>query len=236
MKLTEQQKAVLACAREGHGWGDGWVEHEMEKTKDAKLGQTVCTGCTIAGCCKQPVLATWIDAFPIAVWFHGRGGLSSKTLKRYFELGHKMEYTLRNGTEDEYADDCVFLDKGKCVVYEIRPMICRAYYAFGDRANCTPYHEREDGERPMICALDHSPAIAATIYVATDMAGELKCPHARMPWVRALPLQVAILLNALELSPDAFWPEVWSQCHMPEAEFAQMAAVQQENPMKREAF
>jgi Fe-S-cluster containining protein len=229
--LPPHVEEVLAVARDGHVWGDEWTRRELAKAEQV-LGETVCNGCTLAGCCKQPVMATYVEALPIAVQLHNSALNLPRIRQRYVRLGNRMEQAMARGVQDDELFPCPFLKDARCSVYSVRPMICRVYQAFGDAKRCTPYAERRDGERPKQQLLDHASAIGPALSVAMSVAEDLG-GNRDLPWIRALPLQVAYIMFALQETPDGFLSTVFRLCHMPLETFNEVVQHQAADPLDR---
>jgi len=233
MTLTEQQKIALQTAAEGREFAEEWSVTYMKHARHSQIGEHVCDGCDVAGCCRQPVVATWVDALPIALRLHGSGLNTARRREQLHHEGRRAEDALCDGIEADEIFDCVFLCNGRCSMYSVRPMICRVYFAFGDRSRCTPYPERTDGLRPKVCTADHTIPMAVNVSVAQELSAALGCSTPSLPWLRALPKQVANMLDALASRPEEFWNVVWAQCAMPSELFARMVVQMSKEPPDR---
>jgi Fe-S-cluster containining protein len=225
IELCERTIAALSTASEGHLWVDAWVDQELDKGGRNGLGKSVCFDCGLGHCCRQPVVATFIDAFPIAMRLDGEGKNTPGFRRRLMAAGVRQETALVKGTEDE-PYNCPLLVHNRCSVYNIRPVMCRAHYAFHSRDACVPYWERTDNERPKVCLVDHSPAFVTAAKVAVDFALKYGAPMPAEPWVRALPYQLSVVMGALRKPEAGRWREIWARCRMKREFFEKVAARQ----------
>lgn len=98
---------------------------------------TVPFRCNLCGrCCenvKDSIMLEPMDAFRLARFFHGRSGYSQiqgvEDVYRWFAHPSTLEdifpiYLLNTHGKN---DACVFLEKGRCTVYEARSRVCRLY-------------------------------------------------------------------------------------------------------------
>lgn len=60
-------ETLLGVVSEMHRTAADWTREQLDSNKKTELGDHVCDGCRLAGCCKQPVLSTFIEALPIAL-------------------------------------------------------------------------------------------------------------------------------------------------------------------------
>lgn len=206
------------------GETDDWVKEKLALSETSDLGLSVCHGCKLAGCCKQPVLASFLEALPIALHLDRIGANTIVYRERLVAEGERIEGVMERGETDDDATPCAFLsDDHRCLVYAYRPTICRSYAAFGDRSNCTPYPDRTDGRKPKVLTLDHAPVMAAMIESSASFMIESGLSDHRSIWMRALPLSVAIMLEAGERGEYEFWPYVVKHSAMPLDRFMRIA-------------
>lgn len=114
-------------------------------------------------------------------------------------------------------------DGGECTVYRGRPVICRVYHVYKTRDACRPYHERSDGLRPKICSIDHTEIMGFTMLLTSRVLDMVGFEDVARPWVRALPVQVANMLEATDGDESHFWHVVTTQGAMTEVEIEQIA-------------
>ena len=106
-----------------------------------------CDNCKLDACCYEPVFADAFEvddilsrltpgqliALKLDVWkWHERA-------KHMFTLGREnIAFTWRDARVP-----CPFLHEGRCGIYEIRPLACRAHYALHNPELCKMPHRRE---------------------------------------------------------------------------------------------
>jgi Fe-S-cluster containining protein len=208
LAVIEEQRAFVAA----------WSKSAMP-VAEPKLGPLSCNGCTVGGCCKQPILCTYLDAIPIALHID-RLGLNTEALRHeYAANGERMERVTAAGTEDTYDGQCPFLTGAHhCSVYEDRPTICRAYYVFGGTGQCVP--PAHGGPKAKVCTLDHGQPVGRSLEMAMQVAEQMG--RDRQPYIRGIGINVALVLDALALPAHLFWDVVLSGAVMPADRFARM--------------
>lgn len=235
VELSDRLLAALSTANEGHLWGDAWADNELDKARREGPGETVCHGCSTGHCCRQPVVATFLDVLPIAMRLDGVGENTPGFRRRLMAAGIRQEKALVEGAEDE-PYPCPLLVHNRCSVYPIRPIMCRVHYAFESRDACVPYWERPDGKRPLVCLVDHSPAFVTAVKVAVDFAAKHGARKPNSPWVRALPYQLSVVLGAIRKREEDRWREIWARCRMKNEFFERVVERQRRDGPKRAVF
>lgn len=113
---------------------------EMKVRADvAEQGRTVtCTpGC--ASCCYHPVMISVLEGIMMYRWLQKRGKWTDK-----------LKAKLKDAADKQYGAafevwlfsmiPCPLLDdKNLCSAYDVRPLICRSYYAVSDPQLCHPH-------------------------------------------------------------------------------------------------
>jgi len=236
-RRSDNMLEALKVAAEGWAWLDGWVQGAKECAREKGLAETVCDGCSIAGCCRNPVLCTWLDALPIAVQLDDAGENSPEVREQLWALGEKQESAICSARPDGVkpeVHECYFLMRGRCSVYSKRPAICRVYYVFNTRDACRHYSEREDGLEPAVTVLDHTDAIDQAVEASMELA-LLLGDKGGAPLTRSLPTQVSVILSALTIKSESeMWRQIFTNCRMPPHRIRQMIkAWDKKQPMKR---
>jgi Fe-S-cluster containining protein len=108
------------------------VQHDMSAAIDAlpsKAQHACAPGCSF--CCYLPVDVLAPEAFRIAAHL--------KQTRSPEQLG-AVVYRLGAYSQDDFGTrPCVFLTDGRCSIYEVRPMVCRAYNSLS-RERCEAYY------------------------------------------------------------------------------------------------
>lgn len=181
---------------------------------EQKRGQSVsCRACTTPGCCKQKVAVPLFEAIPIAARLREQGQDTPELRKRLRALGKEQA----SYTRAEWLNldrPCVFLEDGRCAIYEDRPSACRAYYTFSEPALCNP-----PAGKP-VEALACCQHVANESFAVADAFGQdhglpRAEPGARQVFVDWLPTAVVRALVAFE-RPD--WPSFVQRQSWPDAE------------------
>lgn len=97
---------------------DGWL------SGDASQAVACQSGCS--HCCHQPVSVTPVEAFTIVD--HLRKTRTPEQLGELTQrLSARREQTQGLSRTEQYSPEfpCVFLEDGKCSIYEVRPLVCR---------------------------------------------------------------------------------------------------------------
>lgn len=89
------------------------------------------------GCCFQKVVVTIYDILPIVRFLLRQKRDTPRLRAQLDEAGVVMEATDRDSFFHA-AHPCVFLEHGKCSIYEVRPTMCRSYFVISDPSQCQP--------------------------------------------------------------------------------------------------
>jgi Fe-S-cluster containining protein len=114
----------------------GWAEDCVGVVGNALGIQPDCLGCNTGWCCHQPVYIAMPEAVRIALFLRER--LSSEELTVLTERVRAAAKALEGLTTPEarlQRHTCPLLMDGRCSVYEVRPVTCRAYWSL-DREKC----------------------------------------------------------------------------------------------------
>jgi uncharacterized protein len=110
------------------------VHHAMSAAIDAlpsKAQHACAAGCFF--CCYLPVDVLAPEAFRIAAHL--------KQTRSPGELAELVYRLAAPGGHDPGTRPCVFLDQGRCSIYEVRPMVCRGYNSLSKERCATFYHD-----------------------------------------------------------------------------------------------
>lgn len=126
----------------------GWMADIQRKVDDYVAeferirGEPIsCHTCTTPGCCKQRVSVGLFEAIPIAVKLRDEGRDTPQLRKRLREDA-AIQDAHSQASYFNVGRDCVFLQDGRCSIYEVRPSACRAYATFRPPADCQPPADR----------------------------------------------------------------------------------------------
>jgi Fe-S-cluster containining protein len=173
---------------------DEMIEHRRVATERATGRVTACQACPHAapGCCYQKNLVYLREVLPIARYLKLNQLDTPEFRQRLLEEGERMEAAGRD-TWFREAHPCIFLEKGRCSVYALRPGSCRAYHVVSDPANCQP------DSYLGIEFIDYGPLHPAWIQQTykAHAALRLKDSEQRV-FLGTLPRMVHIALEALE--------------------------------------
>jgi uncharacterized protein len=116
--------AVLRLAEQVHGTMSAAIDALPSKAQHA-----CAPGCSF--CCYLPVDVLAPEAFRIAAYL--------KQTRSPGELAELVYRSAAPGRRDPGTRPCVFLDQGRCSIYEVRPMVCRGYNSLS-KERCEAYH------------------------------------------------------------------------------------------------
>jgi Fe-S-cluster containining protein len=116
--------AVLRLAEQVHGAMSAAIDALPSKAQHA-----CAPGCFF--CCYLPVDVLAPEAFRIAAHL--------KRTRSPGELAGLVYRLGAPGRHDPGTRPCVFLDQGRCSIYEVRPMVCRGYNSLS-KERCEAFH------------------------------------------------------------------------------------------------
>jgi Fe-S-cluster containining protein len=116
--------AVLQLAEQLHHTTSAAIDALPSKAQHA-----CAPGCFF--CCYLPVDVLAPEAFRIAAHL--------KQTRSAGELAELVYRLAAPGRRDPGTHPCVFLDQGRCSIYEVRPMVCRGYNSLS-KERCEAYH------------------------------------------------------------------------------------------------
>lgn len=93
-----------------------------------------CGECTNPACCNQKIFVELFEGLHVAARLERDGRFTPEFRERLQAAADAM-----TGTRDEYFRrniPCVFLEDGRCSVYEARPVACRGYFVTTPPENC----------------------------------------------------------------------------------------------------
>ena len=170
---------------------------------------TSCSTCDQPACCTQKILSPFFEAMPIARQLKREGRDSPELRARMHAEADAMDQVTR-GTWFKQERPCVFLENGRCSVYENRPHACRTFYAISPAENC-----RNGAVDTTVKWVDVADLVAALLDRARVIHMMMSLRETRMRVLLAtLPRIVAIALEAWDLeNPNDYvrrqkWPTV----------------------------
>jgi Fe-S-cluster containining protein len=196
-----------------------------ENTNDDKVS---CHSCTQAspGCCNQKTMIAMYEGLLLARHIKDKGLDTPEFRARLRTEGDAMEGSSRARWFHE-AHPCIFLEKGRCTVYAIRPVICSTYYVVNPSEMCQP------GKREQIRHVDHSPVIDAATRQAFWIHRALKLKESsRRILLGTLPRVLLIALEAWD--SDDYAQHIRSQ-PWPNADNLDTHWAEGDNPFRRVA-
>lgn len=109
---------------------------------EEKVSITCRPGC--AYCCYHPIMISVLEAIPIYGYLQ-KWGLWTDELKKRLKETSDLQYGTSFETWLYAMIPCPLLTaEKKCMAYDARPLICRAYLATSDPENCHPHRLGED--------------------------------------------------------------------------------------------
>jgi len=122
------------------------VKEEYRPSLDCKEGCSYC-------CCKPGVLVS-VPEF-VRILDHVRSAFSADDISALTQRARAYAAQLQGRNFNEFIDDsipCPFLDKGRCSVYAIRPLVCRGYNSTSVDA-CRDAHTNGDHLVPIFSVI-----------------------------------------------------------------------------------
>ncbi|SLM29431.1 conserved hypothetical protein [Desulfamplus magnetovallimortis] len=114
------------------------AENIVKQVHESTSGSNIAckAGCSL--CCHSRIRLTPVEALWIFSWIETN--FSSDELKRLHNRIQSNIYlthgkNLANRVKIKNRTPCIFLDHNKCMIYPVRPMICRSWHSF-DLASC----------------------------------------------------------------------------------------------------
>ena len=153
-----------------------------------------CTACTQPGCCSQLVVVSLAEALPMARGLVRAGADGAAMRRRLVAVGDEQD---RLGREAWWRArrSCPLLRGGRCSMYELRPVACRAYHAWSPPSMCQP---------PSIEKVQTVDAVGATralLQLSRELTRELGL-NAEMAYFANLPSMLSVALEVLDRSTE----------------------------------
>lgn len=189
---------LFVTSMDWHIKADKWSDKVTGDLEDQSV-LIGCRDCSSGHCCNQPVVATFLDSFPIAC-VHHKAGLNDQKSRDLLRTTGELQETLMEKDDLGYNMPCPFFNSKKrlCLVYKVRPVICRVYWAIDDKEKCGHRNTNE-----LVGVINYSPIVGALTRASMEIA-EIMGYGKRNIFVRSLPLAVSVCLEALN-DPDNFW-------------------------------
>lgn len=145
------KKRILKQARVAHNQRHQLLEAFLRVAE--KQHKPSCNTCTKSHCCYQAVTVSMFEAVLLADWIQQNerwdilSNLQQQADAQTESLSKYGKYTPNNVIEIQgtmasewFARQipCPFLDNGKCLVYNIRPIACSSYLVVSLPENCAP--------------------------------------------------------------------------------------------------
>ena len=124
LRASQQDTTVLALVRQVHDDMTAAIEALPSKAQHA-----CAAGCDF--CCYLPVDVLTPEALRIAAYLE-----QTRSPEELATLVYRLG---AQGQHDFGIRPCVFLAKGRCSIYEVRPMVCRGYNSLS-KERCEAYH------------------------------------------------------------------------------------------------
>jgi Fe-S-cluster containining protein len=202
-----------------NGVVDADIKGSIERSAQNGEHVTCRKGCS--ACCRQLVTATTAEAIAMVTALHD-AGRKDVLIKAQTEMTAGLEVLMQpeatNRAWFQRQQDCVFLEDGACLVYEVRPLACRMLQVMSPADQCSI----EAGEGAKVAAMDlrHLLPIAAD-FDCSVMEDGLGVPRGHHPLPAAVVFAVSVLahgpeatrrhINALGIDPDVpelFWAKL----------------------------
>ena len=101
-----------------------------------------CGSCTKPACCHQSLYTLLYEVLPAARHLRSAGLDAPELREKLFAAAIQMEGVSRAEYLEQYRP-CVFLEEGRCSIYEHRPSRCRDYFVFSPPEDCAPPSEKK---------------------------------------------------------------------------------------------
>lgn len=179
---------------------DGVVEMAVTAARE-KIGEPTCAGCRSPGCCYQRVSVTLAEALPIARRLISRGFDSPGVRRRLAGEGEEMS----SRTPEEWwalSRPCFFLGEGRCSIYDVRPVACRARFSWSDPELCQPPAVSD------VVTVDMVGAARAVVQLNLELCRGLGLNDV-VTYAGAMPRMVAVALEALSRDTAAAVEYLW---------------------------
>lgn len=153
-----------------------------------KLDVTIACGKGCNGCCHDPVLVRGPEAVDVVAWLAlpeqaaaqatflaqyptwrtGVGGAPER-LAALLRTGPQAEYDAAEQAWRKQAVMCAFNHDGACIIYDVRPMVCRDRHAVGTNEHCQP-SSTTPPTRIAFVPMDNLVALSKRVMRAADRA------------------------------------------------------------------
>jgi Fe-S-cluster containining protein len=146
---------AIAISQHFHHQADRGAEALTTVAKQLDVTIACGEGCT--GCCHELVMVRGPEAAEVVAWlsaperaaaraaflanyssWRATVGNAPERLAALLEAGDAAAYQAAHREQWRKAVLCAFNQDGKCLVYDVRPMLCRNAHAVGTSAHCHP--------------------------------------------------------------------------------------------------
>ncbi len=146
---------AIAISAHFHGQADRGAEALQGVARKLNVTIACHQGCN--GCCHDPLLVRGPEAVAVAGWlaqpehaaarktflaaypaWRSAVGDAPERLARLLRTGTPAAYEAEHRLEKRKAVLCAFNHEGSCLIYEVRPMVCRTTHAVGTSEHCQP--------------------------------------------------------------------------------------------------
>jgi Fe-S-cluster containining protein len=105
---------------------DGFPDNMLVEAMDESYGSKFCKECEVPRCCTQsdPIEVNWFDIKKLAKHY----GMTNKAYIKKCLRRHKSTHeTSSAGYSFKQTLPCAFLEEGRCVIYDVRPIACKVF-------------------------------------------------------------------------------------------------------------
>lgn len=180
---------------------DATIAAAIAKMETDETLQVSCHSCDDSACCRNKIHVRLADAFPIVRHLLAKGLASHELREQLRTTGDEME---KSGTGEwlERYVPCVFLEDGRCSIYEYRPLPCRTYFVVSDPKLCQPPPGKDVqyvNVEKMIASWEKvSQQVHAMFFSKETLRGAQSLETRKRIFLATFPRAVLILLEALE--------------------------------------
>ncbi len=170
VRTRRRRSSTNELARSLHELTDRSIRQVHEACHDGD--QVACrSGCTY--CCMFPVAASAPEVLAIATFVREHFDEDRRSaLDRRVEANISATEGMDMNQRDRVRLDCPFLEAGKCMVYEVRPVACRGYSSYSVE-DC-----KEDYEHPGTGVEGHTNGLRELVYGAIREGLAIACKSA----------------------------------------------------------
>jgi Fe-S-cluster containining protein len=180
---------------------DKKIATELAKLEKQDSCSVSCATCPEPACCHNKVQVYLADTLPIARRLMCEGRATEEFLHKLKFTGNQMEAATTGDWLTSYTP-CMFLEDGRCTVYEQRPLQCRTYFVVSDPEICRPPPERETKfvnlSAVLIAWNDIARWIHAQMFYKETIGGQRPIETPGRILMAVLPRALSIMFEAIE--------------------------------------